>query len=219
MGIDGTNIALATSPKNQACFRPTDAASSATASPFAHVQAALLVEIATHAIVDALPARTTVGERRVARGLLRSIPKEMLVLLDWSFASLAFIQGLVQRQAHVLARLASNRLTGTGQPLCDGSLLLTLTPKAYPVLREPLTVRLISSRLHPQAADLLAQVTPSHSRHGAGTHNPKAHEVHRLLTTLLDPHLSPALDLCVLYHERWEVELVIDEIKEHQRLA
>src|SRR5258708_35631349 len=63
------------------------------------------------------------------------------------------------------------------------------------------------------------QVTPSHSQHGSGTTNPKVHEVHRLVTTLLDPVLYPALDLCLLYHERWDVELVIDEIKEHQRLA
>jgi hypothetical protein len=35
---------------------------------------------------------------------------------------------------------------------------------------------------------------------------------------LLDPEQYPALDLIALYHERWEVELVIDEIDTHQRL-
>jgi len=39
---------------------------------------------------------------------------------------------------------------------------------------------------------------------------------HRLITTLLSPHLYPALDLICTYHERWEVELVFDECDTHQ---
>ena len=35
---------------------------------------------------------------------------------------------------------------------------------------------------------------------------------------MLDPTLYPALDLIVLYHERWEVEITLDEVKVHQRL-
>jgi hypothetical protein len=42
--------------------------------------------------------------------------------------------------------------------------------------------------------------------------------VYRLVTTLLNPRLAPALALIELYHERWEVELVIDEIKTHERV-
>ncbi|HEY5001842.1 MAG TPA: transposase, partial [Ktedonobacteraceae bacterium] len=41
---------------------------------------------------------------------------------------------------------------------------------------------------------------------------------HRLLTTLLDPVQAPAHDLVQLYHERWEIEIGIDEIDTHQRL-
>ena len=41
--------------------------------------------------------------------------------------------------------------------------------------------------------------------------------IYRLATTLLDEKASPALELIVLYHERWEIELVYDEIKTHQR--
>src|SRR5207245_8725120 len=42
-------------------------------------------------------------------------------------------------------------------------------------------------------------------------------KVYRLLTTLLNPQQAPARALIALYHERWEVELVIDEIKTHER--
>jgi hypothetical protein len=43
-------------------------------------------------------------------------------------------------------------------------------------------------------------------------------KVYRLVTTLLNPRVAPALDLIALYHERWEIELVIDEIKTHERM-
>jgi len=42
-------------------------------------------------------------------------------------------------------------------------------------------------------------------------------KVYRLVTTLLNPHTAPAKDLVILYHERWEIELVIDEVKTHER--
>jgi len=42
--------------------------------------------------------------------------------------------------------------------------------------------------------------------------------VYRLATTLLNPRSAPALALIDCYHERWEVEVVLDEIKTHQRL-
>ncbi len=44
-------------------------------------------------------------------------------------------------------------------------------------------------------------------------------EVHRLITTLLDPKTRPALELVCAYHKRWEVEITIDEIDTHQGLC
>ena len=41
--------------------------------------------------------------------------------------------------------------------------------------------------------------------------------VYRLVTTLVDGHEHPAETLIVLYHERWEEELAIDEAKTHLR--
>jgi hypothetical protein len=42
-------------------------------------------------------------------------------------------------------------------------------------------------------------------------------KVYRLVTPLLNPQTAPAKDLVILYHERWEIELVIDEVKTHER--
>ena len=41
-------------------------------------------------------------------------------------------------------------------------------------------------------------------------------EAHTLITSLLDEGLDPAEELIMLYHERWEQELVYDEQKTHQ---
>jgi hypothetical protein len=43
-------------------------------------------------------------------------------------------------------------------------------------------------------------------------------ETHRLVTTLLDPEAYPILELICAYHQRWEIEITIDEIDTHQRL-
>jgi Transposase DDE domain len=40
---------------------------------------------------------------------------------------------------------------------------------------------------------------------------------YRLVTSLLDPAQAPAAELAALYHQRWELEGVLDELKTHQR--
>ena len=41
----------------------------------------------------------------------------------------------------------------------------------------------------------------------------------RLVTTILDPARAPAQELAGLYHERWEIEGALDELKTHLRGA
>ncbi len=40
--------------------------------------------------------------------------------------------------------------------------------------------------------------------------------VYRLVTTVCDPGQAPAVELAALYHQRWEIENTLDEIKTHQ---
>ena len=46
---------------------------------------------------------------------------------------------------------------------------------------------------------------------------PGAEPRYRLLTTVLDPAAAPAGELAALYHERWEIETALDELKTHLR--
>ncbi len=48
---------------------------------------------------------------------------------------------------------------------------------------------------------------------------PGAEARYRLLTTILDPTAAPAAELAALYHERWEIETALDELKTHLRGA
>lgn len=179
-------------------------------SPFPQVRCLYLAEVGTHAIVDAVLARCRASESALARVIVRSIQSAMLVLTDRNFLSVTWVTAVQQRGAQVLSRLAAGVYTQRSRTLCDGSYLVTLRPNGQP----PLILRVIEYSLHPLVAADLALLPTSRTSNPA-----KPGQKHRLLTTLLDPELAPALELIQLYHERWEIELVIDEIKTHQRLS
>src|ERR1035437_9403954 len=44
-----------------------------------------------------------------------------------------------------------------------------------------------------------------------------AEPIYRLVTSILDPGQAPAQELAALYHERWEIETTLDELKTHLR--
>ena len=48
---------------------------------------------------------------------------------------------------------------------------------------------------------------------------PGAESIYRLTTTILDPARAPAPELAALYHDRWEIETALDELKTHLRGA
>jgi hypothetical protein len=133
--------------------------------------------------------------------LLRSVEPDMLVLMDRGLYSYELVAQVRQRGAHVLCRLSSSVQPRRVRTLPDGSYLAYIYPTDARRRRagEHLLVRIIDYTFD-------------------DPNRPGYEEVHRVLTTLLDPDRSPALDLIALYQERWEIELVIDEIDTHQRL-
>jgi hypothetical protein len=126
----------------------------------------------------------------------------MLVLWDRGFPAYDLLAAVCQRGAQVLSRLPAPVKPEWVASLPDGSTLAYLHPSEAKrrARGERLLVRIIEYTL----------TDPALVGYG---------EVHRLLTTLLDPRVAPALDLVCLYQERWEIELVIDEADTHQRLA
>ena len=109
-----------------------------------------------------------------------------------------------ERRAHALGALEAGvwEHLSRQRRLADGSVLAWVGPTRpghahYPV-RRGMWVRILSYRV---TDERLGEVG----------------KVYRLVTTLLNPRVAPALELIALYHERWEIELVIDEIKTHER--
>src|SRR5260370_8849674 len=46
-----------------------------------------------------------------------------------------------------------------------------------------------------------------------------AEPIYRLVTSILDYEKAPAQELAALYHERWEIETPLDQLKTHLRAA
>ncbi len=198
VAIDGTCEDVADDAHNANYFgRINDGP---TQSPFPQVRCLYLQECATHAIFDAVPAPCRVAEARLAPVLLRSITATMLVLLDRGLFAGPLIEAMRDKGAQVLAGLESHVLTHPASRLIDGSSLAWLSPQSSHGLRKPLLLRVITYQIY-------APGLPCHGQQ------------RRLVTTLLDPKQAPALELIALSHERWEVELSIDEHKTHLRLA
>jgi hypothetical protein len=94
-------------------------------------------------------------------------------------------------------RCTKNRLLPRVQELPDGSYLSTIMPTG--VGRAQAKEQAIVVRVIEYTMQGLPDAQPSY----------------RLLTSMLDHHEAPALELAALYHERWQVEEVFDELKTH----
>ncbi len=200
MAIDGTSEDVPDTPANAKAFGRHTSARGASAFP--QLQGVYLVECGTHCVVDAgfWPCHTS--ERVGGFRVLRKLHRGMLLMWDRGFHDFDMLVAARQRGAHVLGRLPAQVKPLPLRTLPDGSTLAYLLPSDDARRRrgERLLVRVITYTLNDPAL-------------------PGYGEEHRLITTLLNPRLAPAIEVACCYHERWEIELVIDEIDTHQRLV
>jgi hypothetical protein len=200
MALDGTVEDVPDSPANVRAFGWQHSGRGQSAFP--QVQGVYLSECGTHAVIDAGFWPCHPSERVGALRLLRSVGARMLLLWDRGFYSFEMIEQTLARGAHVLGRVPATVTLTPRWLLPDGSSWAYLSP-SDPQRRkrgDHLLVRVIVYTLTDPA------------RPGYG-------ETHRLVTTLLDAQKAPALEVICAYHERWELELTIDEIDTHQRLV
>jgi hypothetical protein len=124
----------------------------------------------------------------------------------------------VQQGHHCITRLQAGDHAYKGGPrLCDGSYLVTISPTKENRLTAPLTLRIIEYRLSSEIAQPHTPLQESRAKSGqrAGA---APDQVYRLATTILEPERAPAKEVAAAYHQRWELEMVYDEIQEHQML-
>ena len=163
---------------------------------YPQAQCAVLVECATHAIIGANLGPYRAAEWEICQPLLSRLTPQMLCLADRGFNGYGYWKAACDTGAQLLWRCASNRQLPVVKELDDGSYLSVIYPdaKSRKTRDGEIVVRVIDYSL-------------------PGV--PDAQDRYRLITTLLDPVQAPALELATLYHERWEVEGVFDELKTH----
>ena len=198
MSLDSFVVDVADTPANVRAFGKPRNGHTVGALPQARVLS--LCEAGTHVLWRSLIKPHCRGEISMARYLMRFLEENMLVLEDRNFFCFDLVSASRQRGTHLLVRLKKNLVFVPIKRFPDGSYLA----KAYPSWR---------SRESDQGGILVRIIEYTFQdpgRSGSG-------EKHRLLTTLLNARQHPAKQLIVLYHERWEQELAIDELKTHQR--
>ena len=121
-------------------------------------------------------------------------------------------------------RAKGNRILPVVKALPDGSYLSVIYPARDAAGRvmngakkdrtDGITVRVIEYSLPDSALGGNERGNKTGSQVG-GKKRAAAVTRYRLITSLLDAISAPALALATVYHERWEIEAVFDELKTH----
>lgn len=197
VAFDGSSFELADDPQIEEAFgRP-----GGRQGPAGYPQARCIVlaECATHAILGANLGLYGSGEWALCQPLLATLEPGMLCLADRGFNGFEHWEQARATGAQLLWRCAVNRKLPVEQALSDGSYLSTIRPTGVSVAEAQ--ARAIAVRV----IDYTLPKLPNGQPH------------YRLITTLLDDQEAPAMELAELYHRRWEMEALYDELKTHLR--
>lgn len=198
VSLDGSTLDVADEDANAAAFgRP---GSSRGDSAYPQIRFVSLVESGTHVLFASQMAGCGSGEITLAKAVLPALRKGMLCLADRLFFGFALWKEARAGGADLLWRIKKNLRLACEKRFLDGSYL----SRIYPSERDRrhntngVRVRVIDYRL-----EGIADAEP----------------LYRLVTTILDHEKAPAKELAALYHERWEIETALDELKTHLRGA
>jgi hypothetical protein len=196
VSLDGSTLDVADEKENEKAFgRPS---ASRGNSAFPQLRFVALVENGTHVLFGTRMGGIQTGEITLAKAVLPCLRKGMLCLADRNFFGFQLWNQARDSEADLLWRVKKNLRLPCEERLADGSYLSRVyaSPKDQRHGRRGVVVRVIEYRLE-------------------GV--PGSERIYRLLTTILDPAAAPATELAALYHERWEIETALDELKTHLR--
>jgi hypothetical protein len=199
MSVDGTCLDVADTPANEQEFGRPGSSRREGGGAFPQLRLVALSETGTHAICAAAMGPLSSGENALADELVPRLEPEMLCLADRGFYSFQRFQTARKTGAQLLWRVSANMLLPREQQLPDGSYL----------------TRVYANQPDQRAHRDGHQVRVVEYQVDDGLSDPE--QRYRLLSTILEPEHAPAAELGVLYHERWEIENALDELKVHQR--
>jgi hypothetical protein len=198
VSLDGSCLDVGDSPENSAHFGTPGASRGQTAFP--QLRFVALVENGTHVLFGAHLGRYADSETTLAHGVLAALRPGMLCLADRYFFGHALWQRAAGTGADLLWRVKGNLRLPRETVLADGSYLTTVYPSEKDRRHRTggVRVRVVEYRLEGIAG---------------------AEPLYRLVTTILDAAIAPAAELAALYHERWEIEGALAELKTQLRGA
>jgi hypothetical protein len=198
VSLDGSCLDLADTEENCRAFGRPEASRGESAFP--QLRFVALVENGTHVLFGACLGGFAQGETTLAHDVLTALRPGLLCLADRQFFGHALWQAAAATGAELLWRVKRNLRLPRETRLADGSYLTTIYPsqKDRRHRTRGVQVRVVEYRLEGVA---------------------DAEPLYRLVTTILDPAQAPAVDLAALYHERWEIEGALAELKTHLRGA
>jgi len=196
VSLDGSTLDVADESDNEKAFGRPGASRGASAYP--QIRFVSLVENGTHVLFGSAMGEYQSGEITLARQVLRSLRRGMLCLADRNFFGFSLWNEARKTGADLLWRVKKNLRLRCEQRLADGSYLSRIyaSERDWRHQSNGVRVRVIDYRLEGVAG---------------------AEPIYRLVTTILDPRQAPASELAALYHERWEIETALDELKTHLR--
>jgi hypothetical protein len=218
VAMDGTRLELSDEPDLDAQFgRP---GSRTGHSGYPQAQAVILVECASHAILSAEIGPYRSDEWQLSQVLLGALEPGMLCLADRGYNSAEHWQQALASGADLLWRASDGRHLPVRQVLSDGSYLSEIEPSKPIRARRAKQGDASGAVSKPQARaphKTVVRVIEYQLKGLKG--QPGAPRRYRLMTSLLDAQQAPALELAALYHQRWHVEAVYDELKTHLRMG
>jgi hypothetical protein len=198
VSLDGSTLDVADTMENDEAFgRP---GASRGASAFPKIRFVALLENGTHVLWAAPMDPYATDELTLAEKVIPSLRPGMLCMADRFFPSYKLWRMAAKTGADQLWRTRHNARLDVEKRLPDGSYLSQIYASTSDRRngRNGIIVRVIDYRLKDVA---------------------EAEPLYRLITTILDPQQAPAKELAALYHERWEIETTLDELKTHLRGA
>jgi thymidylate kinase len=198
VSLDGSTLDVADTAENNTVYgRP---GASRGSSAFPKIRFVALLENGTHVLWAAHMANYATDELTLAEKVVPALQKGMLCLADRFFPSYKLWQKANKTGADLLWRTRQNARLDVDRRLPDGSYLSRIYASTSDRRnqRKGIVVRVIDYRLK-DVKD--------------------AEPIYRLITTILDSAQAPAKELAALYHERWEIETALDELKTHLRGA
>ena len=198
VSLDGSTLDVADTKDNQEAFGRPGASRGSSAYP--QIRFVALVENGTHVLFGAEMAGCSTGEITLTKSALKRLKPGMLCLADRNFLGYELWKQAQGSGADLLWRGKKHLRLEREKELPDGSYVSHIYAGQQDFRKK-------TNGIQERVIEYMLEGVPG------------AEPLYRMVTTILDYDAAPAEELAALYHDRWEIETALDELKTHLRGA